>query len=249
MNYFALILWSIFCVFLFILILIWGQEIINKKLLCFKEGLQDYKGGSIIPYPKDATIDYNNYNSPLYSHNVNLPINDTLTCHNFCGPKNQCSITREQCTSDVDCFGCNHGLTPMSACELEEIQPYDNAGKLGQNLGLTYSSLTNDSDKHHDKDIAEAYPGSKYNNIQKPYKGIDNWGRTFNKGIQYYNKSREANEKYGEGINKVIRDQTSLNWLEYQLSYPTKISATGEFYETTAPAANITDLNNTSLAN
>ena len=45
-------------------------------------------------------------NSPLYSHTVNLPINDPISCSNFCGPNAQCLITREQCTSDIDCKGC-----------------------------------------------------------------------------------------------------------------------------------------------
>lgn len=246
MSPISLFLSILFCIILFLLLLVWGNEIIKNHLLCKKEGLADYAGASVVPYPKDAIIDYNNMNSPLYSHNVNLPLNDTLTCHNFCGPINQCAITREQCTSDVDCFGCNHGLTLEKPCEEADIEPYDDAGKLGQNLGITYSALTHDYNNHN-RDFAEAYPGSRYSNIQKPYKGVDNWGRAFNKGIQYYNKTRESNEKYGEGINKVIRDKTSLNWLENQLSYPTQISATGEFYETTAPAANTVDLKHPAL--
>ena len=60
-----------------------------------------------IEYPKNALINYKDLNLPLYSHNVNLPINDPISCKNFCGPKSQCLITREQCTSDVDCKGCN----------------------------------------------------------------------------------------------------------------------------------------------
>ena len=60
-----------------------------------------------IEYPKNELIDYKDLNSPLYSHTVNLPITDPISCKNFCGPKSQCLITREQCTSDVDCKGCN----------------------------------------------------------------------------------------------------------------------------------------------
>jgi hypothetical protein len=41
-----------------------------------------------------------------YSHTVNLPINTSMTCENTCGPPNRCSVTGEQCTSDVDCYGC-----------------------------------------------------------------------------------------------------------------------------------------------
>jgi len=28
------------------------------------------------------------------------------TCGNWCGPKSQCLLSREQCSSDVDCKGC-----------------------------------------------------------------------------------------------------------------------------------------------
>ena len=59
-----------------------------------------------IGYPKNALINYKDLNSPLYSHTVNLPINDPISCNNFCGPNAQCLITREQCTSDIDCKGC-----------------------------------------------------------------------------------------------------------------------------------------------
>jgi len=59
-----------------------------------------------IEYPKNELINYKDLNSPLYSHNVNLPINDPISCKNFCGPNAQCLITREQCTADIDCKGC-----------------------------------------------------------------------------------------------------------------------------------------------
>ena len=37
---------------------------------------------------------------------VNLPLNSTYSCSNMCGPNNMCSITNQQCTSDIDCSGC-----------------------------------------------------------------------------------------------------------------------------------------------
>lgn len=60
----------------------------------------------LIRHPKNELINYQDLNSPLYSHTVNLPINDPISCNNFCGPNAQCLITREQCTSDIDCKGC-----------------------------------------------------------------------------------------------------------------------------------------------
>ena len=50
-----------------------------------------------------AVKDSENINN---SHNVDQPINTTISCQNVCGPLSRCYITGEQCTSDVDCFGC-----------------------------------------------------------------------------------------------------------------------------------------------
>ena len=51
-----------------------------------------------------ALLTYNS-NSPKNSHNVDV-INNPYSCSNFCGPKATCLKTGEQCTSDVDCYGC-----------------------------------------------------------------------------------------------------------------------------------------------
>jgi hypothetical protein len=56
-----------------------------------------------------------------YSDTVNLPINDPYSCKNFCGPMSQCSITREQCTSDHDCYGCK--IESFDLMESSEIYP------------------------------------------------------------------------------------------------------------------------------
>ena len=56
-----------------------------------------------------------NFDSAVYkdmglgdtNHTVNLPINTTYECENKCMPPARCSITGEQCSSDIDCCGCN----------------------------------------------------------------------------------------------------------------------------------------------
>ena len=53
----------------------------------------------------NALLTYDS-NSPKNSHNVDV-INNPYSCSNFCGPKATCLKTGEQCTSDVDCKGCN----------------------------------------------------------------------------------------------------------------------------------------------
>ena len=154
-----------------------------------------------IKYPKNALINYKDLNSPLYSHTVNLPINDPISCKNFCGPNAQCLITREQCTSDVDCKGCNR---------IHPVGYYIN-------------------------NFSEIYLGSKNSQIKRPYEGVDLWQDSFNKGLELYNKKRDAVDKYSNNL-------TAFNSSEYEVKYPMTISAAGLFYETTPPASNSTKI-------
>ena len=117
LDYKYTIIYTLFCLFLFWSVIKYGVKVHE----CFSS------------------------NSPLYSHTVNLPITDPVDCKNFCGPNAKCLITNEQCTSDIDCYGC----TPSSKPNIENPpMPYDAAGKLGQNQGLQYSPLTTGYDKH-----------------------------------------------------------------------------------------------------
>lgn len=202
--------------------------VINNKPLI--EGLTR----QIIPYPKNATINYNDVNSPLYSHTVNLPINDPVSCKNFCGPTSKCLLTGEQCTSDVDCSGCNPGPKPVSSCITKEVDPYDATGKLGQNQGLQYSSLTTGYNNHN-ADFAQIYDGSKDNQIKRSYEGVDLWEKSFNKGMELYNKKTSfADSESDTGLFFGFESKKQY----YEPKYPMTVSATGLFYETTPPASN-----------
>lgn len=233
------IIYTLICLFLFWVIIKYGTRTCNS--LKIVEGLTDFEKYSqkIVPYPKDAVINYNDVNSPLYSRTVNLPINDPISCKNFCGPKNQCLLTREQCTSDIDCQGCNPGPTPKSACITKEVAPYDAAGKLGQNLGLQYSPLTTGFNKHN-ADFAQIYPGSKDAELTVPYQGLDIWTNSFNKGLELYNKKRESADEYSEGISNAIplASKSKMPPIGYEAKYPMTVSLTGQFYETMPPASN-----------
>ena len=104
LNYKYTILYTVVSLFLFWLIIKYGSTLFvnncfqNKSL---KEALTNGSNNNsdnnsdngtkdlteferysqkIIPYPKDAVINYNDVNSPLYSHTVNLPINDPVSC-------------------------------------------------------------------------------------------------------------------------------------------------------------------------
>ena len=237
MNYKYTIIYTVACLILFWLTIKWGTSVIQNYCLKrnLKEGLTDFEKYSykVVPYPKDALINYNDINSPLYSHTVNLPLTDRVSCKNFCGPKAQCAITREQCTADIDCYGCNPGPKPLSSCATKEVAPYDNGGKLTQNEGLQYSPLTTGYDNH-GMDFEEVYPGSKEAQIIKPYLGVDTWTRTFNEGLKIYNNKQEQYDYFKqELVNKAYGKIPSD-----EPKYPTTISATGTFYETTPPASN-----------
>lgn len=169
---------------------------------------------------------YDKENSPLYSHNVDLPLTTTFSCKNFCGPQSQCAITREQCTSDIDCIGCNPGLKHKTNCELKNVKPFEHSGKLSQSKGLNYSSLTIGS-KNEVNEFAEVYPGSLKEKLKRPYDGWNNWIPSFNKGLELYNKKMQLNYEPTYEEQKI------------EMNYPTTISATGLFYETTPPGANI----------
>ena len=248
LNYKYTILYTFISLFLFWLVIKYGTSVCNSLKIVEgitngSDALTDFDKYSqqIIPYPEDALVDNNNKNSPLYSHSVNLPINDPVSCKNFCGPNAQCSITREQCTSDIDCQGCNPGPTPQNSCLTKDVAPYDAAGKLGQNLGLQYSPLTTGYNTHN-ADFAEIYPGARDAKISKQYQGTDSWTKAFNEGIKLYNKKRESADKYSEGVSQQIEDEepdiASSKMSYYEMRYPTTISATGQFFETTPPASN-----------
>jgi len=224
------------CLFLFWLIIKYGSLVCNS--LKIVEGLTNFEKYShqIIPYPEDAVINYNDINSPQYSHTVNLPINDPVSCNNFCGPNAQCLLTREQCTSDIDCQGCNPGPKPQNMCITKDVDPYDATGKLGQNQGLQYSPLTTGYNNHN-ADFAQVYEGSKDVQLKRSYEGLDIWTDPFNKGLELYNRKRKIADKYNQGISQQIHD-TESNTSSYETKYPMTISATGLFYETTPLASN-----------
>ena len=240
MNFKKTIIYTIGCLLLFWITIKWGSSLVIQKV-CLKEGLTDFEKYSekVIPYPKDAIINYNDLNSPLYSHTVNLPFNSPYSCKNFCGPKAQCAITRDQCSTDIDCPGCQPPNKPIPNYILDKIEPYNATGQLSQNLGLHYSDLTTGYDNH-SMDFAEARPGSMNQPLKQPYQGEDRWTKSFNQGLELYNKQRESKDKYNEGIFQGGMQQgiSNVDSLDYSPNYPTTISTTGLFYETTPPPAN-----------
>ena len=71
------------------------------------------------------------------SHTVNLPINTTISCENMCGPLNRCSITGQQCTSDIDCYGCQNLNTYINKPKIINNTEYMNTYE-----AVSYTHLT-----------------------------------------------------------------------------------------------------------
>ena len=176
MKYKYSILFILFCIFLFTIVIKWGNYITNNYTYIYnKEG-----------------FDINNYslyrdgdtNTPLTSHTVDLPINTTYQCQNFCGPNSQCSITREQCTSDVDCYGCQPILLNANNVSTKDVDGENDAGKLTYNQNPQYSQLTTDIGTN-----ATIY-NKKLALVPKPYYGVDYWMKSANVGMQLF-KNKE----------------------------------------------------------
>jgi len=204
--------YSIIHIILCAIIFIIGLLGVNKYIW-FNEGFSNLPPG----------INYNNLNSQKYSHTVNLPINDPISCTNFCGPKATCAKTGEQCTSDIDCPGCNPGQPDLTSCETKDVPGYTDTSKWGQNHGLAQNSLL---EPNNNIDFDEIYPGSRHAELTQNYQGMNTWTSAFNQGLGLYNKSREFNNGPTNAEKKFVP------------TYPTTVSTTGLFYNTGPPAAN-----------
>jgi len=192
------------CILLFFMIINWGKYIIKNDM--------------------QETFDINSYPiseiSPKFSHTVDQPINTTYSCQNFCGPNSQCSITREQCTSDVDCYGCQPIITKPPEYLTKEIGGQNDAGKLTYNQNPRYSQLTTDIGTQ-----ASLY-GNKLGAVPKPYFGVDKWMGKANTGINFINDEL-----------KYIYSAYPTEFINIP-QYPTRESITGLFKDNGPLAAN-----------
>jgi hypothetical protein len=230
LNYKYTILYTFVSLCLFYIIIFWFKELLKNQYISIKESFDNNTqinteytlNMPIIPFPKDALIDYNKINGPEYSHTVNLSINDPITCKNFCGPKSQCLLTRNQCTSDIDCPGCLPNSKPFLRQPPTNVKAYEDSGKIGQQ-GLTYSPLINKVNL----DMEEVYPGSKNSVLKRPYQGVDMWEKSFNDGLKIYDR-------------KMMSKYRLNNFEKYiEPKYPMTISTTGTFYNTGPNPSNI----------
>ena len=147
------------------------------------------------------------------SHTVDLPINTTYSCENMCGPKSQCSITKEQCTSDIDCFGCQPITKSFPENSTPDVVGDNDAGRLTYNQNPRYSVLTTDIG-------TKATLYNKNNTpVPKPYLGLNTWIQSANYGLQ--NQRNELAYKYS----------TKPEEYKFIPHYPTIESPTGLFMD------------------
>lgn len=176
-------------------------------------------------FAPDALPKYDS-NSPLTTHNVDL-VNNKYSCSNFCGPNAQCAITREQCSSDIDCKGCQLPITEPPKCltnsENLEVKPLDDAGKLTLSQTPQYSSLTTDIGTF--ATSISGKPGYLDDGPPAMYQGFDKWTKSFNYGLKL------SDDKL------TYADSDTVDTLILP-KYPVTKTATGLFYDMGPNASN-----------
>lgn len=193
-----IIIWAFIALFLLIWTFNWIQE--NSKTF-----IQECFTGN----------DYLDTGNPSTNHTVNLPLNDTLSCSNMCGPLARCYKTGGQCTSDIDCPGCNPH-NPDEEYQINYMKNYkgqNDAGKLSY-YTPQYSVLTTDIGTNA-KLIAD-----KNRPPVKMYYGVNTWRDTFDEGQMLFDK------RYYSGATP------------FTPVYPERNSLSGEFVDNGPLAAN-----------
>lgn len=139
------------------------------------------------------------------THTVDLPLNTTYSCNNFCGPTARCAITGQQCFNDIDCPGCQPYSPPLSKTK-DCIPANDDAGKLTVGVTPTYSPLTTGYGTRENIITKDMYAQPPQANF-----GVDTWSKSFNEGQKLFNKRYKPNQ------------------LQNMPNYPAMYTATGEF--------------------
>jgi hypothetical protein len=192
-KYYNLFL-ALFCFILLIIIFKWGNYLVNNKYI-----IESFTNESI-----------------RTSHTVNLPLTTRYSCNNFCGPTARCSITGQQCFTDIDCPGCQPYDPPSKNInESTSVPGNDGAGKLTWGMTPQYSPLTTGYGTQ-EKIITD-------NMFSKPYMpnfGINTWLTRFNKERKIFNRRYKPPR------------------ISYTPDYPKRYSLTGEFIENGPLASN-----------
>ncbi len=136
-------------------------------------------------------------------------------CNNFCGPKGECVINREQCVADFECSGCikeslKEGFSSINTNASTSLQMYKSPET---------SSLTTDISNF-------ATVIEKDAKVPKMNLGVDLWTKAFNYGL----KLEESKLNYDFVLYP--------GELENKPNYKTTETATGMFNDIGPTAAN-----------
>lgn len=175
---------------------------------------------------------YTDLGLPGTSHTVNLPINTTFECENKCMPPARCSITGEQCSSDIDCCGCNPNAKKIQKLLEEGIDLNDINNEVGS-IDKFVEGFTADQ-------LKSAYGNDAKNKVtdfdlftkehelfSKPpqyYLGEDMWSKSFYEGAKLFNDAHDPNiqkARYAGGPDPA----------QFQLKYPDRTTLSGLFVE------------------
>jgi hypothetical protein len=197
---------------------------------------------------------YTDLGLPGTSHTVNLPINTTYECENKCMPPARCSITGQQCSSDIDCCGCNPNAKKIQLLLEEGVDLNDINNEVGSIdkfvEGFTQKNLVNGfTQQNTDMDLVKGFSAdqlkSAYGNdaknkvtdldlfteerdqFSKPpqyYLGEDMWSKSFYEGAKLFNDAHDPN------IQKA-RYAGGPDPAQFQLKYPDRTTLSGLFVE------------------
>jgi hypothetical protein len=162
------------CLVLIAIMFQWIDYLVNNQYITsnFAEGLRD-RGSS------DT------------SHTVDIPLTTTSSCTNKCGPTARCYKTGHQCTSDIDCPGCQPNVPPLNS-NTKEIPGNNAAGKLTFGSTPRYSELTTDIGTQ-----ARLITDDKFSKPLSPDLGRNTWIKDFNKdNAEFKNEFTPPQSKY-----------------------------------------------------
>jgi len=195
------IFWALISFILIVLIFKWINYLSNNNYImeCFTSG------------PINETYDGST------SHTVNLPLTTTYSCQNFCGPTSRCSITGQQCFTDIDCPGCQPYSPPLKTIQGSPVPGDNDAGKLTLGVTPQYSSLTSGYGTQETLVTPNPFAEPPMANF-----GVNVWAAGANQEYNLFNKRYKPPQ------------------LNYMSNYPQRYSFTGEFIEDGPFASNAT---------
>lgn len=200
------------CLILFILIFKWIEYLTKNKYIveCFTQGSYTNNANNT------NNTNNNQMNTSSTSHSVDLPLNSTSSCSNFCGPTARCSVTGQQCFADIDCPGCQPSKSSQKTADGNCVPGNDDAGKLTVGVTPNYSSLTSGYGTRE-----KIITSNMYSKPAMPNFGVNDWQDEFNEEESLFDKRYKP-----------------PSGLQFMSNYPVRYSLTGQFIDDGPYASN-----------